>query len=258
MTVLAIYSNKGGVGKTTTAVNLAYLAARSGVNTLLCDLDAQGSSTFYLRIKPKIKRSARGLSHSGNAIDRSIKGSDYDNLDLLPADFSHRNLDIVFERMKNSRHRLQKVFIPLQQEYDLIVLDCLATINILAENVFNAAHLIVTPMIPTTLSIRTFRQMLSFLKDTDKDPQRVYTFFSMVDRRKRLHLDTMVSLRRVYPNVLRTSIPYRSTIEQMGIERQPVPAFAPRSTSALAYYQLWSEIREILERIKPLQDYVSN
>ena len=59
-----MYSNKGGVGKTTSAVNLAYLASRSGLNTLLCDLDAQGSSTYYLRVKPKLKRRARGLSGS--------------------------------------------------------------------------------------------------------------------------------------------------------------------------------------------------
>jgi cellulose biosynthesis protein BcsQ len=246
MTVLAMYSNKGGVGKTTTAVNLAYLASRSGMNTLLCDLDAQGSSTYYLRVKPKLKRRARGLSGSRKAIDRSIKGSDYENLDLLPADFSHRNLDIVFSRMKNSRHRLAKALEPLNEEYDLIVLDCLSSINILAENVFNAADLIVSPMIPTTLSLRTFRQMLAFLKDTDKDTQRVYTFFSMVDRRKRLHLDTMVEVRKAYPNVFASSIPYRSSVERMGIERKPVPAFAPRSTAAMAYYQLWFEIRELL------------
>lgn len=251
MTVLAIYSNKGGVGKTTTAVNLAYLAAQSGMVTLLCDLDAQSSATYYLRVKPKLKRAARGLAGSNKAIHRSIKGSDFESLDLLPADFSHRNLDIVFDRLKNSRHRLARALAPLQGEYDLIVLDCLSSINILAENIFNASDLILTPMIPTTLSERTFVQMLSFLKDTHKDWQRVYTFFSMVDRRKRLHLETMQAVREKYPNVLNSSIPYRSIVERMGIERQPVPAFAPKSVSADAYRQLWSEVQQILLTVQP-------
>ena len=202
-------------------------------------------------MKPRLKRKARGLSGGSKAINRSIKGSDYERLDLLPADFSHRNLDILFSRLKNSRHRLAKALAPLQNEYDLIVLDCLSSINILAENVFNAADVIVTPMIPTTLSLRTFRQMLTFLRDTDKDTHRVYTFFSMVDRRKRLHLDTMAAVRGAYPNVLRSSIPYRSSVEKMGIMRQPVPAFAPRSSAAMAYYQLWYEIRDILFKIHP-------
>jgi chromosome partitioning protein len=251
MMILAIYSNKGGVGKTATAVNLSYLAAQSGLKTLLCDLDAQASSTYYLRVKPKLKRQARGLTKNTGAIERSIKGSDYENLDLLPADFSHRNLDIVFDRLKHSTERLSKVFQPLRDEYDLIILDCLSSINILAENVFNAADVLLTPMIPTTLSLRTFKQMLTFLEDTHKDTQRVYTFFSMVDRRKRLHLDTMELVRSAYPNVLRSDIPYLSFVERMGIERQPVPAFAPNSKAAQAYIRLWSEIHPILFNHNP-------
>ena len=252
MTVLAIYSNKGGVGKTATAVNLSYMAAMSGLNTLICDLDAQASSTYYLRVKPKLKRQARGLMKSGNAIDRSIKGSDYDGLDILPAEFSHRNLDIVYDRLKKSRHRLKKVLSPLNQEYDLIVLDCLSSINILAENVFNAADFLLMPMIPTTLSQRTYEQMITFLEDSGKSIRQVYTFFSMVDRRKRLHLDTIIALRKSYPNVLQSTIPYRSTIERMGIERQPVFVFAPNSDAAQAYTQLWTEVRNLINAHPPV------
>ena len=77
MTILALYSNKGGVGKTAAAVNLSYLAAMNGRRTLLCDLDAQGSATFYLRVKPKLKK-ARGLTSSGKKLEQSIKASDYE------------------------------------------------------------------------------------------------------------------------------------------------------------------------------------
>ena len=97
MTTLALYGNKGGVGKTAAAVNLAYLAAQSGRSTLICDLDPQSSTTYYFRVKPKLKRKARGFERGGKPIFRSIKGTDYENLDLLPADFTHRNLDIVFD-----------------------------------------------------------------------------------------------------------------------------------------------------------------
>ena len=76
MTTLALYSNKGGVGKTAAAVNLAYLAAQSGKSTLICDLDPQGASTYYLRVKPKVKREARGFAKAGQAIEDSIKGTD--------------------------------------------------------------------------------------------------------------------------------------------------------------------------------------
>jgi len=246
MTTLALYSNKGGVGKTAAAVNLSYLAAQAGMYTLICDLDPQSSATFYFRIKPRLKRKARGFLKAGAPVERSIKGTDYQNLDLLPGDFTHRNLDITFDRHKRSKHRLAKILKPLKKEYDLIIVDCPPTINILAENVFNAVDAVLIPIIPTTLSVRTHRQLLSFFKETGRDPDVVHAFFSMVDRRKKLHHELMSEARQEFGNVFETIIPYLSIVERMGVERQPVPAFAPSSDAAAAYNSLWDEVRRIL------------
>ncbi len=244
MTTLALYSNKGGVGKTAAAVNLAYLAAESGYATLICDLDPQGSATFYFRVKPKLKRKARGLVGGGKPLDRSIKASDYDNLDLLPSDFSHRNLDITFDRQKRRMQRLDIALQPLRDEYDLIILDCPPTINILAENIFIASSHVLVPLIPTTLSVRTHEQLLSFLKENGRDTDKVSAFFSMVDGRKKLHRQIITSLQDQFTGILQSPIPYLSQIERMGIYREPVLAFAPRSKAALAYQALWSEIQQ--------------
>jgi cellulose biosynthesis protein BcsQ len=242
MTTLALYSNKGGVGKTAAAVNLAYLAAQSGYATLICDLDPQASATFYFRVKPKVKRGARGLVGGSKAVDRSIKATDYEGLDLLPADFSHRNLDITFDRQKRRTRRLDMVLKPLRKAYDLVILDCPPTINILAENVFNASDKLLVPLIPTTLSLRTHELLLSFLRENGRSADQVMAFLSMVDRRKKLHRELMASLQDQAGSVLRSPIPYLSQIEQMGIYREPVPAFAPRSAAARAYQALWKEI----------------
>ncbi len=242
MTTLAIYSNKGGVGKTATAVNLAYLAAQAGYTTLLCDLDPQSSSTFYFRVKPKIKRAAQGFTKASKAIDKSIKGTDYENLDLLPADFTHRNLDITFNNLKHSKLRLTKVLVPFHKEYDLIMLDCPPTINILAENIFNTADNILVPLIPTTLSLRTHQQMLTFFKKNNYNKKNVYTFLSMVDRRKKLHKEITVNITNTFDGVLESVIPYLSHVEQMGLRREPVPAFAPNVAAAKAYRALWDEV----------------
>lgn len=246
MTTLALYSNKGGVGKTAAAVNLAYLAAQSGYTTLICDLDPQGSATFYFRVKPKLKRKARGLVGRSKQLDHSIKATDFEHLDLLPSDFSHRNLDTTFDRQKRSKRRLDIALKPLRQEYDLIILDCPPTINILAENIFNASDHLLVPLIPTTLSVRTHEQLHSFLAENDGDPERVSAFFSMVDRRKKLHRQIMVSLQDEFDGILQTVIPYMSQIEQMGLYREPVPAFAPRSRAAQAYQALWDEVHQEL------------
>jgi chromosome partitioning protein len=242
MTTLALYSNKGGVGKTAAAVNLAYLAAQSGLNTLICDLDPQGSTTFYFRVKPKLKLKARGLVKGRKSIDRSIKGTDFENLDLLPADFTHRNLDITFNRQRRRKHRLNQILSPFRKEYDLIILDCPPTINILAENIFNASDILLVPLIPSTLSIRTHAQLLSFLKEKKYRLDGVYSFFSFVDGRKKMHRELAVWARQHFDGVLGSVIPYLSHVEQMGIYRQPVPAFAPASPATKAYQDLWEEI----------------
>ncbi len=115
MRTIALYSNKGGVGKTAAAVNLSYLSAQTGAKTLICDIDPQSSATYYLRVKPKLKSGAKGFLNGGKKFYKSIKGTDYDNLDLLPADFSHRRLDIAFNQLKRSKNRLKQILKPLKK-----------------------------------------------------------------------------------------------------------------------------------------------
>lgn len=246
MQIIALYSNKGGVGKTAAAVNLAYLAAQAGYRTLICDLDPQSASTFYFRVKPKLKKDARGLTTPGKAVDESIKGTDYPNLDLLPGDFTHRNLDLSFSAAKHSQERLKRVLRPLRREYDLVFLDCPPTINILAENIFRAADHLLVPLIPTTLSMRTHEQLQAFLAGVDYKAGRLHAFLSMVDARKKLHRDSEAEIRSRFDHVLAATIPYLALVEQMGVQRAPVPHYAPRSQAARGYAALWAELRGIL------------
>jgi cellulose biosynthesis protein BcsQ len=247
MTTLAIYSNKGGVGKTAAAVNLSYLAARTGVKTLLCDLDPQGSATYYFRIKPKLRSGAKGLIKGGKQVFKSVKSTDYENLDLLPADFSLRNLDIRFNKLKRPQKSLRKVLAPFKGQYDLILLDCPVTISILAENILNAADFTLVPLIPTTLSLRTHQQLLSFCKKENFDVARIYTFFSMVDRHKKMHRELIITAPKMLNGVLEGHIPYLAQVEKMGIHREPVACFAPGSAAAKSYQNLWDKVRKIVE-----------
>ena len=133
MNVLAVYSIKGGVGKTSSAVNLAHTAARNGYRTLVWDLDPQGASSYYFRIKPKIKGGSKDLIAGKRELDDLIKGTDFENLDLLPADFSFRNLDLVLDTKKKPTHQIKKLLKPLAEDYDFIFLDCPPNISLLSE-----------------------------------------------------------------------------------------------------------------------------
>ena len=194
MRILATYNIKGGVGKTATAVNLSYLSAREGYRTLVWDLDPQGAATFYFRIKPKIKGGSKSLLQGKRTINELIRGTDYDNLDLLPADFSYRNMDLFFDSAKKPQRYLKKLLKPLTEEYDHVFLDCPPSISWLSENVFQAADALLVPIIPTTLSLRTLIQLNKFLGRNGLGNLDVLPFFSMVDMRKSLHRDIVDQL----------------------------------------------------------------
>jgi cellulose biosynthesis protein BcsQ len=244
MTTLALYSNKGGVGKTAAAVNLSYLSAQTGTKTLICDLDPQGSATYYFRVKPKLKSGPKGFVKGNKGVYKSVKGTDFENLDILPADFSLRKLDVLYTKFGNSKKRLKKMLYPFAGEYRLIILDCPVTIGILAENILNAADCTLVPMIPTTLSVRTYNQLLAFCKKKRYDVAKIYPFFSMVDRHKKMHKDLMLSVSRKYRGVLKSFVPYLAQIEKMGIYRAPVAVSAPESLASKSYQNLWSKVQK--------------
>lgn len=251
MKILGVYNIKGGVGKTATAVNVAHLAAASGLRTLIWDLDPQAAATFYLRVKPKVKRSKAMLRSKGFDLDAVVKGSDFSHLDLLPADFSYRNMDLLLGENKKPALRLLKLLRPMAEYYDLVVLDCPPSISLVSENIFRAADALLLPTIPTTLSLRTMEQLLDFMEG-HRLRTPVYAFYSMVDRRKRLHQDVMASPGDPRCSVLETRIPYATEVERMGLERRPVTDYAPRSTAGRAYNALWDEIRARVGGLRPV------
>ena len=246
MKIYATYNIKGGVGKTSAAVNLAHLAARSGYNALLWDLDPQGAATYLFRVRPKVKGGSRALVEGTRTLDDAIRATDFDGLDLLPADFSYRNMDLQLDDVKRPTRRIRQLLRPLAGEYDVVFLDCPPGISLLSEAVLHAADLVLAPIIPTTLSLRTLDQLTEFISGLDGHRPALLAFCSMIDRRKRLHKEIAERLPTERDDVAVTAIPALSVIEQMAVRRAPVTAFAPRSAASRGYAELWAEVRALL------------
>ncbi|MFH0785654.1 MAG: AAA family ATPase [Pseudomonadota bacterium] len=244
MKIIACYSNKGGVGKTATSVNLAYISAINGYRTLLCDLDPQGASGFYFRIKPSKKLPSTAFFDDVGKLVSAIRASDYEKLDLLPANLTYRDFDIFLSRMKNKRSRLKKALKAVNKDYQVIILDCPPNISLLSENVFKAADKIVVPVIPTTLSARTLEQLFTFFKDNNYQSKKILPFFSMVQQSKNLHREMMAALQKKYKSLLKSYIPFSSDVEKMGVHRAPILTYAGKDQASVAYRTIWADIEK--------------
>jgi len=240
--IYATYNVKGGVGKTSAAVNLAYLASRDGHATLLWDLDPQAAATFLFRVRPRVKGGGRALVRGARPLDEAIKGTDFANLDLLPADFTYRRMDLLLDAAKKPTRQIARLLAPLAREYDTVFLDCPPSISLVSENVLHTADLLVVPLIPTTLCIRTLDQITGFVDSFDGPRPAILAFFSMVDSRKRLHRDIVERLPGERKDLATAVVPALSLVEQMAVRRAPLPVYAPRSKAALCYRELWREI----------------
>jgi cellulose biosynthesis protein BcsQ len=239
--VVATYSIKGGVGKTSAAVNTGALAAAAGLRTVIWDLDPQGAASFLLRIRPKVKGGARKLVRGGRDPLAVMKGTDLEGLDLLPADFSYRHLDLELDRRKRPERGVSRVLEQVAEDYDLAIVDCAPSISLVSESVFTAADLLLVPIVPSTLSLRTFEQLQDFLARADGGSvPDVLAFLSMVDRRRKLHRELAASLPEALPAVSDVAIPAASVVELMGARREPVVISDPRHRASAAYRELWS------------------
>lgn len=230
--VIAVYSMKGGVGKSSLAVNLAFEAARSG-KALLWDVDAQGAASFLL-----------GQVSGGKAMkifSRDVDPADvveqtaHLGLDLIAADLSLRHLDA--ELAEVGPKRLHKLLSRVADDYDWVVLDCPPGLGPLSEQIFRAADVLVVPVLPAPLALRTLEQVRERLTEArGKKAPPMLPILSMVDRRKAMHRE-MVEEHANWP-----AIPHASVVEKMGLERAPLSTFAAKSPAAKAVRAVWEQV----------------
>ena len=240
MAVIAIYSVKGGVGKTTLAANLAWCsAAVSCRRTLLWDLDPAGGAGFLLGADPAVPVKGAGHIFADGDPGRLIRRTAWDRLDLLPADESLRDLDALFASL-GKRKRLARLTAALAGRYDRIILDCPPVLGEVAGQILRATDLLVLPLPPSPLSTRAQGTVEAAIRQRTKRAPAMLPVLSMVDRRRALHREIAAE----HPDW--PTIPLASTVEQCAVQRQPVGAFAPGSAATAAFNQLWARVERDL------------
>lgn len=251
MKTFALYNIKGGVGKTTSCVNLAYLAAKEGHKTLLWDIDPQSAASYFVEKPQSTSESIKALFEKKEDISTLIQATKYPNLDFISGDLENRHIDLILDDLKKSKSRLKKLLSTIKKEYDYVFIDCPPALTLLSENLFKAANYVLLPMIPTTLSERTYYQVMAFFEKNGYDQRKIVPFFTLVDSRKNVHNQTIDSFREAKLKLMRSTIPYSALIEKMGIEKAPVHQFSPRSKASISYRSLWQELKWY-KKLKPI------
>lgn len=247
MKVLALSSIKGGVGKTTSAVTLAHFAALAGHRVLVWDVDPQGAATYALGVGRRVAGGGRRLFDSSRSLRDNVFESRWERLDVVPADFSLRRLDTAFTRIPKPRRTFGRLLAGVADDYDVVVIDCPPGIGLSIESVLRATDLVLVPVVPATLPLRCFDQLSAFMAG-DKRLRRVpaVAFLTMVDRRKRGHLELTESLPTERSELFTTVVPAAADVERLPDRREPLSIFAPASPATDAYRRLWGETADRL------------
>jgi len=249
MKTIALHSSKGGVGKTSAAVNLAYLASKEGLRILLVDLDPQGSSSFLFRMEPVKGFGGQDLiKGKERSLHEGIRASDYEHLDLIPAALSFRKLESLLADKGSGKTKgsLKKPLSLLFGSYDLIVLDCPPGISALAEAIYEASDMILCPAIATPLSQMSLKRLEDFIRKRELEPAKLRVFISLFEPRKSVQANAALELERSGFALMKAKVPYSADVERMGSLREPICVSKPGGKASLAFKELWREAKDIL------------
>lgn len=244
---LAIYQLKGGVGKTTTAVNLAALAARDGWPTLLWDLDPQGAASHILGAQAadlKIKKLLNGEQPAG----RLVEATRWRHLDVLPSTRKLRNADTHLGSDKADARWLKQLLDRFSESYQLVIIDSPPALGGLATSIMRAVDMLLLPVEAGALARRAVVQVEEHLRELAIRKPVMRTFLNRVDRRRRLHREMAAAPGDYLPSASPVSIPASAAIESMGSECAPLCELARGShPAARAFAALWQDTRAQLE-----------
>ena len=252
MKVLSTFSITAEVGKTATAVNLAYLCALEGARTLLWDLDPKAAATYALTGDDIEDAAAGKLTFAGSELAPMIAPTRYSNLDLVSsnAGLLHRNGNGNGSRGRGDHQKIDRMLAPLAADYDCVILDCPPGIDDLTEAVFFASDSLLVPVIPTVVSVREYDALADSVREFERKhrPRSVAVtgFFSKVEERRELHAAFIELFPEGRADVLHCTVPRASEVAETATRRAPVHTFAPGSPAAAAYEELWRTVRHRL------------
>jgi chromosome partitioning protein len=250
--VVAIANQKGGVGKTTTAVNVAAAMAAAGKFVLLIDLDSQANATSGLGVDHKSLTTSIYDALIGRATMSSvILPTNYTGLKIAPAHGSLAGAQVELVEIDRREHRLTDALLEVRNDYDVILLDCPPSLGLITVNAFTAADAVLIPVQAEYYALEGLGQLLetiALVKDNLNPKLEVLgAAITMFDGRMRLSQSVLEELYKYFPNkIFRSVIPRTVRLAEAPSFGQAIGSYDPGSKAATAYDRLAREVIEAL------------
>lgn len=245
--VISCVNQKGGVGKTTTAVNLTAGLGKLGKKILLIDIDPQGNSTSGYGInKRALKNSSYNLLVEGASVASAVVKTPFDNVNVVPANMDLAGAEIEMIEKENRESVLKKAIAPVRNDYDYIFLDCPPSLGLITLNALNASDSVLVPVQCEYFALEGLSQLMSTIRLVKQRYNPILelegVLLTMYDGRLNLTQQVVGEVKRFFPRkVFATTIPRTVRLSEAPSYGQPIQYFDRSSKGAVAYDQLAEE-----------------
>ena len=247
--IIAIANQKGGVGKTTTAINLSACLAEAGQKVLIIDIDPQGNTTSGFGLsKTEIENTVyEVILKECNIKDAIVKNVVLDNLDILPSNVNLAGAEIDLIDVENREYTLKESISEIRENYDYIILDCPPSLSMLTVNAMTAADTVLVPIQCEYYALEGLTQLIHTInlvkKKLNPDLELEGVVFTMYDSRTNLSLQVVENVKdNLKQNIYKTIIPRNIRLAEAPSHGLPINLYDPKSSGAESYKLLAEEV----------------